>query len=208
MGAVVLMTGTFRLAEVVSVQGGVPWKWYAFANPVTLALFVTYLATFVGKPLLAQEGATGFWSFWGSLRGHLMSGLGVLLYLGAWQVPGMGPGEAHRSALLCAVGSLVLVAKVALLRGFAEVVSHGMRREEFAPLLAQAFRFRVGLSLVALGLLLVVAAWVEWGPGPEVARLFGLGTFGLVLAAVVHIVSRIRFHLRETSTRLAVNPFL
>jgi NADH-quinone oxidoreductase subunit H len=44
VSCIVIMTGSFRVQEIIHAQGGWPWEWYLFRNPVTVALFFLFFS--------------------------------------------------------------------------------------------------------------------------------------------------------------------
>ncbi|MEZ4230371.1 MAG: NADH-quinone oxidoreductase subunit H [Polyangiaceae bacterium] len=39
---VVLMSGSVRIGDIVAAQGGKPWEWYVFDNPITFCMFLLF----------------------------------------------------------------------------------------------------------------------------------------------------------------------
>ncbi len=39
---VVLMSGSVRIGDIVAAQGGKPWEWYIFDNPITFCMFLLF----------------------------------------------------------------------------------------------------------------------------------------------------------------------
>jgi NADH-quinone oxidoreductase subunit H len=105
----VLMAGTLSMQGIIRAQGAWPWEWNALTNPFALvAFFVFFIAqlaegnrTPFDLPEAESELVAGYLSEYSSFRfaiyflvewGNLwvMSAVAVTLFLGGWQVPGVG----------------------------------------------------------------------------------------------------------------------
>jgi len=115
----VLMAGSLSMQTIIQRQGAWPWQWNALTNPFALvAFFVFFIAqlaegnrTPFDLPEAESELVAGYLSEYSSFRfaiyflvewGNLwvMSAVAVTLFLGGWQVPGVGLDvyEAARGA--------------------------------------------------------------------------------------------------------------
>src|SRR5262245_54632870 len=52
---VVMLSGTLRMQGIIQAQGGAPWDWYVFQNPITFFLFFLYFTA-----ALAEGNRTPF----------------------------------------------------------------------------------------------------------------------------------------------------
>src|SRR5208282_1721814 len=136
VACIVMMTGSLRLQEIIHAQGGWPWEWYLFKNPVTCALFFLYFTTALAQssrppfdlpeaetdgdlaPPARAGGSTErsgarqlvfLFAEWANV--FVMSGIGAALFLGGWQVPGLSAGAQEAHVGLEALGAVVFLLK-------------------------------------------------------------------------------------------------
>jgi NADH dehydrogenase len=172
IAGVVVHGGALRLAEIVRAQGGAPWEFAVFRQPVSGALAFAYFGALLvilrareELPRLRgaglDEGRAAPPSVLRAIpeaNGRLLerlgllvaSALGVAIFFGGWQLPG---GVEARSTLLQVVAALVFVLKTwvlcAMLLGAASIASPWTAREARRFVL-----WRLLPALVAGGLLL------------------------------------------------------
>jgi NADH-quinone oxidoreductase subunit H len=106
----ILMAGTLSMQGIVRAQGPWPWQWFVFTNPAaTLAFAIFFIAqlaegnrTPFDLPEAESELVAGYLSEYSGFRfaiyflvefGNLwvMAAISATLFLGGWQVPGVGP---------------------------------------------------------------------------------------------------------------------
>jgi NADH-quinone oxidoreductase subunit H len=104
------MAGTLSMQGIVRAQGPWPWQWFVFTNPAaTLAFAIFFIAqlaegnrTPFDLPEAESELVAGYLSEYSGFRfaiyflvefGNLwvMAAISATLFLGGWQVPGVGP---------------------------------------------------------------------------------------------------------------------
>jgi NADH-quinone oxidoreductase subunit H len=105
----VAMAGTLSLQGIVSAQGGLPWEWFIFRNPAAfIAFFILFTSQLAESnrtpfdlPEAESELVAGYLSEFSGFRfalimlaeyGNLwvLSALSTVLFLGGWQIPGVG----------------------------------------------------------------------------------------------------------------------
>jgi NADH-quinone oxidoreductase subunit H len=219
--AVVAMTGSFRLEDIVRAQGGSPWRWTLFASPTALAWFVLWLLTDLadwtpgpGLPEAmepraraprAKEGAARVFSLAVRISRFTMCGVAAALFLGGWQIPGFASEQTEGHLGWAMLGVLVFVSKawfLVLLTSTARATLPVVRAE---TVLSLSLRWTVPLSLV---LLLLTATWVLWGPGPSAESLVGAVMTALSLALTAHIFMRARHFGRDLARAPGLDAFL
>src|SRR6266702_3732734 len=120
----VAMAGTLSMQGIIRAQGGLPWEWFVFRNPVDLPeaeseLVAGYLSEYSGFHF-----AIFFLCEWGNI--WVLSAIATTLFLGGWQIPGVSAEhiDAVRGAGVLpaaawwgwnAVSMVVFVAKVGVL---------------------------------------------------------------------------------------------
>jgi NADH-quinone oxidoreductase subunit H len=217
---VIVFAGSLRVQDIVRAQGGAPWDWYAFRSPITLALFVAFVAA-IGADgddapstlaeatiVSAQEGAVSarvrFYAMakWAGI--FASCAVAVALFLGGWQMPGVdvaqgGQGSAPLSgAIVFALKTWALVGAVVLGRRALPV----LRGEDTARV---AWRWLVPIALVSLAL---AFGWRLWSPPRAVDRLASRVLFVAALLFAAHLAYRVRYGLRSPHAHAHVNPFL
>ena len=106
---VVAVAGTLNMQEIVANQGGWPWQWYFFSNPFTFIAFYIFFASILAEgnrtpfdlPEAESELVAGYLVEYSGMRFLFflftewanvwtMSALLTTLFLGGWQIPGIG----------------------------------------------------------------------------------------------------------------------
>jgi NADH-quinone oxidoreductase subunit H len=112
----ILMAGTLSMQGIVRAQGPWPWQWFVFTNPAGLAAFLIFFISQLAEgnrtpfdlPEAESELVAGYLSEYSGFRfalyflvefGNLwvMAAISATLFLGGWQVPGVGP-EVYAAA--------------------------------------------------------------------------------------------------------------
>ncbi|MBK9517897.1 MAG: NADH-quinone oxidoreductase subunit H [Anaeromyxobacter sp.] len=108
----VLMSGTLSMQGIIQAQGAWPWQWHAFTNPACSVAFVIYFISQLAEgnrtpfdlPEAESELVAGYLSEYSGFRfalyflvefGNLwvMAAVAATLFLGGWQIPGVGPED-------------------------------------------------------------------------------------------------------------------
>lgn len=106
---VVALAGTLNMQGIISSQGGWPWQWHIFNNPFTFIAYFVFFVSILAEgnrtpfdlPEAESELVAGylteysgmrfvffFFAEWANL--WIMSALLTTLFLGGWQIPGVG----------------------------------------------------------------------------------------------------------------------
>jgi NADH-quinone oxidoreductase subunit H len=215
----VVLTGSLRSDDILTAQGGLPWQWLVFSNPLTLGVMGLLLLGLTpvirrgdvglerNAALMTHSAARGVslpeWS-------HLVitSGVIALVFLGGPRVPGV-PLYEHGGSLALQVGgaflfqlkTIVVALSILSLRlmtshvALSDVAGLGLRY--LAPLSVLVV---MGSCLLALG-----------SRGPWFASLRGPMSYALCAATVLlgfHSVARVSTELASGPVRPSVNPWL
>ena len=224
VACIVMMTGSLRLQEIIHAQGGWPWEWFLFKNPVTFAtfclLFTTALAQVNRAPFELPEAeseaaagyATGyvgvrylffFFAEWANV--FVMCGIAAALFMGGWQVPGLSTGaqEAHFGLQL--VGALVFLAKAWMLLALVIWIRLTWPRVRVERMMALCWKRFVPMAFAAFAL---CAGWVVWSPGRTAQTVMGVGMFAVFCVALARFAQRVRYNLHAPQADARLNPFL
>jgi NADH-quinone oxidoreductase subunit H len=230
--AVVVMTGSLRVQEIVRAQGGWPWDWLAFRSPISLLLLFmllsaaridfaaagdpTGLGALVFAPAARARAASsgGPGASGAVLRAHriLIAGLAVILFLGGWTLPGLSPAQQDAWPLLQWLGELWLLAKTIAIVGavatsrWAWPASRGR-----AGSWASAATSALVLFGLPAGLLGATLAWTAWTL-PQAEQLLVSGSLvAVVVLVALAAAQRLRHALHATAASAQerrLSPFL
>ncbi len=209
----VLMAGTLRMQGIIQAQGAWPWQWNLFTNPFALVAFVVFFIAQLAEgnrtpfdlPEAESELVAGYLSEYSSFRfaiyflvewGNLwvMSAVAVTLFLGGWQVPGVGPetyaaakGAGSFPALgwwgLQVLSMLVFVAKTLFLVNVIIWIRWTLPRIRVDQMMSLCWKYLVPFAFACFvgtlfwQILVVNAPWAPLASGLALTGLALLATF-------------------------------
>ena len=107
--SIVALAGTLNMEEIIRQQGGWPWQWFIFNNPFSLVAAIVFLASITAEgnrapfdlPEAESELVAGYITEYSGMRFvfylfaewanlWVMSAIITTLFLGGWQIPGIG----------------------------------------------------------------------------------------------------------------------
>ncbi|MBI4211831.1 MAG: NADH-quinone oxidoreductase subunit H [Deltaproteobacteria bacterium] len=204
--AIFLVSGSFRLNDIVAEQGAIPWHWNAVRLPLSFILLFTAMFAETNRlPFDLPEGeselsagyhteysAMRFGAFFMAEYAHLVVGslIVTLLFFGGWHIPFLSSATLHAHAsdvlrILWIIGGI----KALLLGAF--LVRHFVRRKGYWGDLRDYEFLVFGVPLLLVGLALAVGFFVV-GPVvlPEWASrlLVFLLQLGVMLAKTLFFV--------------------
>ncbi len=224
--SIVMMTGSLRLQEIIRAQGGAPWDWYLFRNPVLFALFFLFMtSTLAAEQADPEKGALPALETKESARldpaaslrhraffltlewAHLsvLCGMAAALFLGGWQVPGLAPGEQEAHFWLEIAGSALFLVKAWLLILASLSLRATLPRLRLSDRLSVCWRWFIPLSMTALGF---TAGWVAWSPTRAMQILVSALTFAMFCLFAVAAANRVRMSVKTPHAEPHLNPFL
>ena len=216
-----MMTGSLRLQEIIRAQGGAPWDWYLFRNPILFAVFFLFMTTLLAAehadpqagalPALELETkgpslrdrAFLFTLEWAHLS--LLCGIAAALFLGGWQVPGLAPGEQEAHFWLEIAGSALFLLKAWLLILAALSLRATLPRLRLADRMSVCWRWFVPLSMSAV---VFTAGWVAWSPTRAMQMLVSALTCAMFCLFAIAVAHRVRLGVKGPRTEPHLNPFL
>lgn len=217
LGAVVLATGSVRIADIVASQGTTPWSWNAFRNPALffafgLVLFASFPearrpATRLPEADLDEPGARGglmYYVEWAHLL--VVSTLSAMLFLGGWKLP--HPPLAPGGVLWPALGALVLQVKCWGVVGLVVGLRWALPRVHTDQMIGVLFRWVLPAACLVLA---GSAGWAAWHDRPAwraVEPVLGYALFGLAVGAALKFARSVQAHVRAPSAPMHVNPWL
>lgn len=156
--AVTLLVGTGDLRLIHEAQGGRPWEWLVFQNPIAFILFPVFAATALGRvEVPARDRSLGPIA----ARAHLLvvSCLGAAIFLGGWNPPFGAARAAAFAGLLAYAAKCWLLIAIGL---FVRRIGPGRGADVWRWALPTAV-----FGLVATG------AYLLFGVPPVVERMSG-----------------------------------
>jgi NADH-quinone oxidoreductase subunit H len=224
VACIVMMTGSLRLQEIIRAQGGWPWEWYLFKNPVTFALFFLYFTTALAQgsrapfdlpeaeddaaaPAGSAPGGTRqlvfFFAEWVNV--FVMSGIAAALFLGGWQVPGLSAGAQEAHVGFEALGAVVFLLKAWTLIFVVIGGRWALPQLRVDQRMMLCWKWLVPGAFAAFAL---CAGWVVWSPGRTAQLVLGVGMFAIFCVGLARFATRVRFNVRTAHGDIRSSPFL
>jgi NADH-quinone oxidoreductase subunit H len=224
IGCVVMMTGSLRVQDIIREQGGMPWEWFMFRNPITFTLFFLWFTTALAEgnrapfdlPEAESELVAGYSTEYSGMRYlffffaewanvFVMCGIASALFLGGWQIPGLTPAEQEASFALQCVGAVIFQLKSWFLIFVVIWIRWTLPRVRIDQMMNLCWKWFVPASFAAF---ILTGVWVVWSPLPEIQRIIGIGMFALWMMVVIYFLARVRYNLRAANAPVHLNPFL
>jgi NADH-quinone oxidoreductase subunit H len=231
---IVMMTGSLRMQDIIGAQGGAgasffdqggwPWYWYVFRNPVMFGLFFLYFTTALAEgnrapfdlPEAESELVAGYSTEYSGMRYlffffaewanvFVMSGIASALFLGGWQIPGVTPAQQEASFALQLVGVLLFLTKSWILIFVVVWLRWTLPRVRIDQMMNLCWKWFVPMSF---GAFLFTALWMVVPFGNPLQLAISVGTFAVWVFLLVYFIRRVQYNLRESKVALHLNPFL
>ncbi len=221
---IVMMTGSLRVQDIIRAQGGAPWHWFLFRNPVTFALFFLWFTTALAEgnrapfdlPEAESELVAGYSTEYSGMRYlffffaewanvFVMSGIASALFLGGWQLPHVSPAQQEASFALQCLGAVVFQLKSWVLVFIVIWIRWTLPRIRIDQMMNLCWKWFVPASFAAF---LLTGLWTVWNPPALAQTVISLVTFGAFLVAVGRFAARVRYNLRASGAAIHLNPFL
>lgn len=200
-----LQLGAIELGEIVRFQGGAPWEFHAARHPACAVAFVAFIAAVVSvmrvRPDVTATKRNTVLSQTVERIGLLFaSALGVTVFLGGWQLPGLTEPKTRLLVLLAAV---FFVAKTWLVAGLALAASRLATRITPVELVFVVLK-RLIPALLAAGVLTALSRRIV--PSIAVETAFGGTLAALVALFAARLAARVRGALARPEPH--ASPFL
>jgi NADH-quinone oxidoreductase subunit H len=177
----VLLAGTMSTQGIIRAQGGWPWQWFIFENPAAFVAFFIYFISALAEgnrtpfdlPEAESELVSGYNTEYSGMRfsyfflvewGNMwvMSAVGVTMFLGGWQIPGLSPEHFDAltggKAVIAELISLALFAGKSLVLVFIVMwLRWTLPRIRVDQMMNMCWKYLVPASFVAVAF---VAAWM------------------------------------------------
>lgn len=221
---VVMMTGSLRMQDIIRAQGGLPWDWYMFRNPVMFLLFFLYFITALAEgnrapfdlPEAESELVAGYSTEYSGMRYvffffgewanvFVMSGIASALFLGGWQVPFVDAMTQGNSFWWQALGAFIFLSKAWFLVFVVIWIRWTLPRIRIDQLMNLCWKWLVPGAFVAF---VFTALWTLWNPEGAVRWAISGATFLAFVAIVIQFGRRVAFAMRNMHANVHLNPFL
>jgi NADH-quinone oxidoreductase subunit H len=213
---IVMMTGSLRLQDIIAAQGGMPWDWYMFRNPITFLLFFLYFTTALAEgnrapfdlPEAESELVAGYSTEYSGMRYlffffaewanvFVMSGIATALFLGGWQLPFVSPMQQEGSMALQAMGAMVFLTKAWILVFVIVWIRWTLPRVRIDQMMNMCWKYFVPFSFFAF---IATALWLVAQPPQWFVTVSGAVMFTIWVVILGYFFSRVRYNLKTVST--------
>ncbi len=205
----VVLAGTLSTQSIIEHQGGWPWQWFMFDNPIIFACFFIYFISALAEgnrtpfdlPEAESELVAGYqveysgWRFavfmlseWANI--YVIGAVATTVFLGGWQIPGVALSQQASSWILQAVGLLIFITKSLALVFVIIWIRWTLPRFRVDQMMRLCWKFFVPWTFTSI---LLVALWDWLAPGWLRLGMqwvtffaFGGGLFLLFFSRVIH----------------------
>ena len=221
---IVMMTGSLRMQDIIRAQGGMPWDWYMFRNPVTFMLFFLYFITALAEgnrapfdlPEAESELVAGYSTEYSGMRYvffffgewsnvFVMSGIASALFLGGWQVPFVDALAQGNSFWWQALGAFIFLSKAWFLVFVVIWIRWTLPRVRIDQLMNLCWKWLVPAAFAAF---VCTAFWTLWNPEGTIRLVLSSATFLAFVLIVIQFFRRVHFAMRNMHATPHLNPFI
>lgn len=221
---IVMMTGSLRMQDIIRAQGGLPWDWYMFRNPVVFLLFFLYFITALAEgnrapfdlPEAESELVAGYSTEYSGMRYvffffgewanvFVMAGIASALFLGGWQVPFVDPLVQGNSFWWQTLGAFIFLGKAWVLVFVVIWIRWTLPRIRIDQLMNLCWKWLVPGAFIAF---ILTALWTIWNPEGPVRWAISGATFLVFVAIVIQFGRRVAFAMRNMQANVHLNPFI
>lgn len=178
----VIAAGTLSTQSLIETQGGWPWQWHAFANPLAFGCFFIYFVSALAEgnrtpfdlPEAESELVAGYnieysgWRFavfflseWANL--FVVGAIATTVFLGGWQIPGVDLATHQSHWLYGLLGLAIFFAKAMTLVFVIIWIRWTLPRFRVDQMMSLCWKYFVPWTFAAV---LFQALWV-WLAPPE-----------------------------------------
>lgn len=207
---VVLVTGSLSTQDIIKAQGGLPWDWFIFHSPFTVAAFFIFVTAALAEgnrtpfdlPEAESELVAGyateysgfrylvfFFAEWANL--WVMSALMVTLFLGGWRIPFVSVETTLASGWWIALSFVIFCAKTLMMVFFVIHIRWTLPRLRIDQMMKMCWTYLVPAALVCI---LGTMVWMGVAGWPTIPARAMRGLLFLVAAVIaVKWVARVRY---------------
>ncbi len=178
---VVLLTGSLSTQEIIKAQGGLPWDWFIFHSPFTVAAFFIFVTAALAEgnrtpfdlPEAESELVAGyateysgfrfvvfFFAEWANL--WVMSALMVILFLGGWRIPFVSVEATTSTWWLIALSFVIFCVKTLVMVFFVIHIRWTLPRLRIDQMMKMCWTYLVPAALVCILGTMVWMGIADW----------------------------------------------
>jgi len=208
---VIMLTGSLSTQDIIIAQGGMPWDWYIFHSPFTLACFIIFFISALAEgnripfdlPEAESELVSGYnteysgfrflvfpMAEWANL--WVISAMVTLTYLGGWQIPFVSLETISGSPFLILISVGIFFVKTSIVVFIVIQLRWTLPRVRVDQMTLLCWTYLVPISLVAIVGTMVWMLVFPWDGTPGL--LIRLLMSGIGAAACLFYIKRIRFN--------------
>ncbi len=222
--SVVLLSGTLSMQGIIAMQGGLPWEWFIFHNPLTFVAFFVYFIAAIAEgnripfdlPEAESELVAGYNTEYSGMRFagfflgefanvYLMSAIATTLFLGGWQIPFIAAEVQADSVLLQIVGLAIFMAKASIGCFIVIWLRWTLPRLRVDQLMGLCYRYLVPIGFVCLaGNAVYMLLIPEGSLFSEIVHILTACMGGLILLIFFW---RVFYHIRSVGDKKDFNFF-
>jgi len=219
--SVVVIAGTLSPQTLVHHQGGAPWNWFVFNNPMTFACFFIWFISALAEgnrtpfdlPEAESELVSGYNTEYSGFRFSIffltewtnlfvIGAIATTVFFGGWRIPGVRPDMLETSFWLQIAGFGVFMLKSLVFVFIVIWIRWTLPRFRVDQMMNMCWKYFIPISFVSL----VLVSGYEWLAPPMVrwgVKLVMFGVFGVGL--LFFFLARVRYTYKTTKPTLRLS---
>ena len=221
----VVLAGTLSTHQLVEQQGGFPWQWYIFDNPLVFICFFIYFISALAEgnrtpfdlPEAESELVAGYnieysgWRFavfflseWANI--FVIGAVATTVFLGGWQIPGVSLAAHGQHWYWQVIGLGLFFAKSMVLVFIIIWIRWTLPRFRVDQMMDLCWKYFVPWTFVSI---VFCALWL-WLAPPMLRTVVQLATFGICGLGLTYVFfARVAFNWQQNPEKhFSWNPFL
>jgi NADH-quinone oxidoreductase subunit H len=221
----VVLAGTLSTHQLVEQQGGFPWQWYVFDNPLIFICFFIYFISALAEgnrtpfdlPEAESELVSGYnieysgWRFavfflseWANI--FVIGAVATTVFLGGWQIPGVSLAAHGQHWYWQVIGLGLFFAKSMALVFVIIWIRWTLPRFRVDQMMDLCWKYFVPWSIASI---VFCALWL-WLAPPMLRTVVQFATFGICGLGLTYVFfARVAFNWQQNPEKnFSWNPFL
>lgn len=218
MLSVVVIAGTLSPQTLVANQGGSPWHWFVFDNPMTFTCFFIWFISALAEgnrtpfdlPEAESELVSGYNTEYSGFRFSIffltewtnlfvIGAIATTVFFGGWRIPGVHPDTMETSFFWQAAGFAMMMFKSLVFVFIVIWIRWTLPRFRVDQMMNMCWKYFVPITLASL-ILVAGYQWVTPTNIREYVRYAMFAVFGVGLGGF--FVSRVIFTYKSTKKTL------
>lgn len=222
--AVILLSGSLSLQDIIKAQGPYPTQWFVFHNPFVTIAFIVFLISAVAEgnrtpfdiPEAESELVAGynteysgmrflffFFAEWGNL--YVIGAIAAALFLGGWQIPEWLKIWSDSKSVILTQGIEAVVFQIKTWIWVFLIIQlrWTLPRLRVDQLMRMSWQYLIPAAFVSI---IGTGIWMVIFPGETI--IVKLALIGCAALTVLYFWWRVYWQLRFTKTPIHVNWFI